>query len=215
MPRLTDYLPVKLVEEKPWGPSQLGDRVYDEKFGILQAPLQPFADMEFYRRRCAIRGRGVVVAYLDIDKFKDFNRAYLETKVDHLVLPRFMEAVEAHVYAHGFAYRYGGDEYALLLPNMDAELAAAFLNQLRRKVGEVEYPGTDKKTTVSIGFVLVGLDSHLTDREALRLANQAKNHAKQGGRDRLATYVGDLFRQEDLRFLARQGNVAARRSRRS
>ena len=52
----------------------------------------------------------------NIDKFKDFNTKYGETQIDVRLLPRFMAALEAHVYSRGFAYRFGGDEYVVLLP---------------------------------------------------------------------------------------------------
>ena len=204
MPRLTDYLSIQQVEKIPWGPALPPDRVYDEKFGILQAPKQFFLDLSYFRRKCALRGRGVIVAYLDIDNFKKFNQHYLETKVDHLVLPRFMETIEAHVYMHGDAYRYGGDEYVLMLPNMDHELGNVFLDQLRRRVAEVRYPETEMKTTISVGYIHVDPDSHLTDREAVKIANVAKNYAKKKGKNRLATYHGPKFTEDELYIVSKK-----------
>src|SRR6516162_9933128 len=58
-----------------------------------------------------LRGIILAIAFLDIDDFKTFNTKYGETKIDLNLLPRFMQALEAHVYHHGHAYRQGGDEY--------------------------------------------------------------------------------------------------------
>jgi hypothetical protein len=47
---------------------------------------------------------------LDIGLFKDFNTAFGEPRVDRDVLPIFMSELEAHIYWHGYAYKFGGDE---------------------------------------------------------------------------------------------------------
>ncbi len=120
------------------------------------------------------------------------------------MLPRFMEAIEAHVYAHGFAYRYGGDEYVLMLPNMDVEVGSLFLEQLRRRVAQIEYPETSKRTTISIGFIHLDQNSYLTEREALSKANEAKNYAKKRGRDRIATYRGPRSDDSELYIIGRR-----------
>jgi diguanylate cyclase (GGDEF)-like protein len=208
MPRLTDYLSVQQVVEafKRRGRLQLrgGDdfvnRKFDEKFGILQSPNQFFEDLRYYRRVCGLRGNGVIVAYIDIDDFKKINQLLgAEARVDQLVLPRFMEAIEAHVFTHGHAYRYGGDEYVLLLPNMDDALGGFFLEQLRQKVAALRYPEVEVKTTISIGLVFVEEDSFLTEWDALERANRAKNYAKnEGGKNCIATYRGPLFDESAL-----------------
>jgi len=163
MPRLTDYLSVQQIVEalqnkgrlQERGEDDFSQRKYDDKFGILQSPNQFHDDLIFYRQICAVRGAGVIVAFIDIDDFKKINELLgAEARVDRLVLPRFMEAIEAHIFTHGRAYRYGGDEYVLLLPNMDAGLGGFFLEQLRRRLADMSYPETTARTTVSIGFVL-------------------------------------------------------------
>lgn len=52
------------------------------------------------------------------DKDVEVRRVALlgEVEVDRKILPRFMRTIEAHVFARGFAYRFGGDEYVLLIP---------------------------------------------------------------------------------------------------
>jgi diguanylate cyclase (GGDEF)-like protein len=208
MPRLTDYLSIRQIRDTLQSRGQLqghneensSKRRYDEKFGILQAPQQFFEDLPLYRRSCKLRGTGVVVAYIDIDDFKKVNeKLKTEAKVDQLVLPRFMETIEAHVYEHGHAYRYGGDEYVLMIPNIDSELGGVFLEKLRQKVGMVQYFDTGVQTTISIGFIYVEPDSFLTDWDALELANRAKAFAKsEGGKNCVVTYRGPYFDKGEL-----------------
>jgi diguanylate cyclase (GGDEF)-like protein len=201
MPRLLDFLSIQEVESHPTAAfNQLAERKYDEKFHILQAPELLLDDLRYYRRVCDARGVAVNVAYIDIDNFKQkFNSKYNEVQVDRLVLPRFMQSLEAHTFEHGFAYRFGGDEYVLLLPNMTFELAAHFLDDLRRRVAAVQYLDIAERTTISVGFCHLEADSYLTNCEAIERANSAKSFAKASGKDRVAAYQkgnaqdGELF----------------------
>jgi diguanylate cyclase (GGDEF)-like protein len=143
----------------------------------------------------------VGIAFLDIDKFKDFNTEVGHTNVNRLVLPVFMRAVEAHIYGHGHAYRMSGDEYALLMPNADADLAMAFMSGLRRRVATLRFLGTDKGITLSIGLCVADRDCFLTDEELLQKAEQAMSFAKSEGRNRVAGYAGKLFDATELRIL--------------
>jgi hypothetical protein len=106
-PSLSDVLTLERAEHLDAGSSFL-QRQFDEKFHILQAPALFLPDLHYYRSKCGVRMIPVSIAFLDIDKFKDFNSEVGETLVDRQVLPVFMRALEAHIYGHGFAYRYGG-----------------------------------------------------------------------------------------------------------
>jgi diguanylate cyclase (GGDEF)-like protein len=198
MPRIAELLSIQALEENPRG-EPLAPREYDEKFHILQSPKLFIKDLNHYRCLCEERGATVIAAYIDIDDFKaKFNTPYSETQVDRRVLPLFMQALDAHVFQHGFAYRQGGDEYLLLLPNLSRHLGISFLDALRLNLSQLEYRDIGERTTVSIGFCCVDPDSYLTDREIEELANRAKNFAKSSGKNCIATYSGTGFEDGDL-----------------
>ena len=136
----------------------------------------------------------VSIAFLDIDKFKDFNSEVGETHVDRHVLPVFMRAVEAHIYGHGFAYRFGGDEYALLMPNADADLACLSSSGTSRECGLMEhglrFARSRRKITitVSVGLCVADRDCHLTDGELLqkgRTGEELCQNGREGSRGRI------------------------------
>jgi diguanylate cyclase (GGDEF)-like protein len=199
-PSLSDMLTLEQVEKRDTG-TRFPERQYDEKFHLLQTHNLFIPDLHYYRAKCGMRGIPVAIAFMDIDKFKDFNTAVGEMDVDRHVLPVFMRSVEAHIYSHGHAYRYGGDEYALLMPNADADLAMAFVSGLRKRVAALRFFGTDKTITVSVGLCVADRDCFLTDRELLQKAQRAKDFAKKEGRDRVAGYAGTLFDESELRVL--------------
>jgi len=201
VPQLTEFFPVQRVEAelaKEHAPPRA--REFDEKFHILQAPSLFLDDLDRARKAAALRGILVAAAYLDIDKFKDFNTEKGEPYVDRYVLPKFMRVLEAHVYTRGHAYRYGGDEYCVLLNNVTEEEALTSMNRLRERLGNLTYDGTDRRTTVSVGVVVVRPDCHLTGHEVEQATAAAKKFAKDAGRDRVATYNSPLLQEGDLRI---------------
>lgn len=198
IPELTDYLSIRHAEAALPTPLTLRDREYDEKFHILEAPSLFLPDLAYYRRRARFRGVPVAVAYLDIDDFKSWNTRYGETRVDIDLLAPFMEAIEAHVFSHGHAYRFGGDEYVLTLPNMAPEWSVPFLRALQERISTTAYRGIPRGPTVTMGLVTVEVDCVLTDREVQERANMAKNHAKATEKGRIATFSGPLFRDSDV-----------------
>ena len=90
----------------------------------------------------------------------------------------------------------------ILLPNVNMWEARQTLDDIRHRVGQLSFEGTNRKTTISVGFVLLDPESYLTDREAEERANRAKRFAKDSGRNRVASYRGELFRDEDLYIIA-------------
>jgi diguanylate cyclase (GGDEF)-like protein len=87
--------------------------------------------------------------------------------------------------------RFGGDEFAVLFPQTDADHARAIMEQLRAEIARTAIaPGTDPADpplhcAVSVGLAaLPGEAASLTD--VLALADSALYQAKNAGRDRVA-----------------------------
>lgn len=198
IPRLSDFLALERVEKLSQDYSRLPGRQFDEKFHILQAAALVRTDLRYFRQACGLRGCSVTLAYVDIDNFKQFNTKYGESAVDLRILPVFMRELEACVFFRGYAYRQGGDEYIVLLPNVDGRMSLPLLNDIRRRLEALSYGNVDERTTVSIGVCVVDPECFLTEREVEERANRAKNHAKEKGRNCIVAYHGSLFRDEDL-----------------
>ena len=199
-PKIIDFLSIQYAEISLNMNRSLhqGQRTYDEKFKILNAPSLFIPDLSYYRSACELRGLPLCVAYMDIDDFKEFNTEYGEPRVDRDVLPRFMTALEAHIYSHGLAYRYGGDEYVILLPNMSSSRAAKFLKFFQKNLEQLKYFQIKKYTTVSIGIFEVCENCIQTDREVEERAASAKKFAKENGKNCIATYKEESFADKDL-----------------
>ncbi|MCC6901475.1 MAG: GGDEF domain-containing protein [Polyangiaceae bacterium] len=178
IPKLTDFLSIRFAAEAMAGAPALEARAYDEKFHVLEAPRLFFPDLAHFRHECELRTADLVVVYVDIDDFKAVNAKLTETVVDLKVLTPFLEIIEAWAFARAHAYRFGGDEYVLLVPNAGRALAETLLGELRRRITSAVFSGTDIHLSVSMGACVVDPDCPLTDREILGRANLAKSRAK-------------------------------------
>lgn len=205
--RLADYLSVQHAEELISRSDRviLGERAYDEKFRILLAPSLFLPDLSYYRTICELRAVPVSVAYLDIDHFKDFNSKYREPRVDRDVLPRFMSALEAHLFSHGYAYRYGGDEYVALLPNTSLAQASDLFFTFQKQLESLEFFEIEDRLSISVGICEVTEDCALTDHEVEERSAYAKSVAKGKGRNCICVMTGPNYNDEDVQLARRSG----------
>lgn len=103
-----------------------------EKFGILRANSQVEVDFAASKADPA----GVALLFFDVDHFKQLNTKYTETVVDSAVLRPLQELIRVLVVGRGFAYSVGGDEFIVLLRNVNPTEALAFAERLRTSIGE-------------------------------------------------------------------------------
>jgi diguanylate cyclase (GGDEF)-like protein len=143
------------------------------------------------------------VAMVDVDHFKRFNDRYGHDAGDHVL--RLVAARLAQAPGGSTAYRYGGEEFALLFPGKGAEECVPHLEDLRETVETSRFtmrrrfrprskPSAPKgrKTrepitiTVSIG-VAERNHRHATADQVVLAADKALYRAKEGGRNRVST----------------------------
>ncbi len=86
---LRDILTLEQVEKMDVQ-APLQERQYDEKFHLLQAPSLFLSDLSFFRGKCGVRGLPLAIAFLDIDKFKEFNTTVGNT---NMFVAQFVEEI--------------------------------------------------------------------------------------------------------------------------
>jgi diguanylate cyclase (GGDEF)-like protein len=141
---------------------------------------------EFRResQRAERAGTPLSVIALDIDDFKQVNDTWGHETGD-LVLRGLAEALAAAIRTIDLAARLGGEEFAILLPNTDAEGAQGVAERIQRDLAEMTVPaGSDTvRATASFGISsfpdLAALPDLLTD------ADRSLYAAKRGGKNRI------------------------------
>lgn len=124
-----------------------------------------------------------VVLMLDIDHFKDVNDTYGHVDGDQ-VLKSLAAIFKDQVREHDLVARLGGEEFAIILPGVDASGGARIAERIRDAVQQsiIATPHAALRVTVSIGgAVATGSDPETV----LRHSDQALYRAKQAGRNRV------------------------------
>ena len=135
-------------------------------------------------RRHAHPDAGVWLAVLDIDHFKRVNDTYGHLIGDEvlLLLARLMRSSFRF---HDQLYRFGGEEFVVLMRSDSVEHAHAALERLRERVQAYAFPQVGT-ITVSIGYSI--LLSNDTPSGAFGRADKAVYHAKEHGRNQVCSY---------------------------
>ena len=143
-------------------------------------------------------GGSYTLAMMDVDHFKKFNDNYGHESGDQAL--RMVASRLSHITGGGRAYRYGGEEFAVVFPGKASEEVYVYLDRMRRVIEQSSFVvrgkdrrrkgksgigrGSKKETnvTVSVGLASCNGD-HLAPAEVLRMADQALYKAKAKGRN--------------------------------
>ena len=143
-------------------------------------------DLQVLQSRTERYGHNYAVVLCDVDFFKAYNDRYGHLAGDD-VLRRVAATISSGLRTGDTAYRYGGEEFLVVLPEQDVE-AAAITDRLRRAVEGLGIPHADGGPggvlTISAG-VAVSSGSGDTDG-LLKAADEALYAAKSEGRNRVA-----------------------------
>jgi diguanylate cyclase (GGDEF)-like protein len=128
-------------------------------------------------------GSGLAVIIADIDQFKPLNDEFGHLLGDE-VLRQVSSLFHQQLRKIDVVCRYGGEEFAILLSQTNAEHAVGVAEKLRRSVEGWQFPGVPRTVTISAG--IASFPDHGTTRdELIRAADTGLYAAKQAGRNRV------------------------------
>ncbi len=125
--------------------------------------------------------------FIDLDHFKNVNDTY-----GHLIGSKLLR--ELATFLRGslrlidYAFRYGGDEFVILLPQTDKESASTVARRLREQLNATVFirdEGLNLRVTASIGLATFPGDA-TTKADLIQMADQAMYHVKNTTRDNIA-----------------------------
>lgn len=136
--------------------------------------------------RMARYEHGMAVLMVDIDHFKRVNDEFGHLLGDE-VLRHISVLFTQNLRKLDILCRYGGEEFAILLPETTGENAKKVAEKLRRKIESHNFTGVPRPVTVSIGHA--DYPAHGTTRdELIKAADEALYAAKQAGRNRVVSH---------------------------
>jgi diguanylate cyclase (GGDEF)-like protein len=150
--------------------------------------LRIMEEIERARRGCL----GMAVIMADIDQFKRLNDEFGHVLGDE-VLRQVSSLFHQQLRKIDVVCRYGGEEFGILVTQVNAEQALGVADKLRKMVEEWPFPGVPRTVTISAGAA--AFPEHGTTRDELvRAADSALYAAKQAGRNRVC--LGPLARRQ-------------------
>lgn len=179
---LADYIAIALENARL--------TISDHCTGLFNARhLNYVLEAEIYRS--SRFGHEFSVVFMDLDDFKKVNDTY-----GHLLGSRFLrmvgDLIKAQLRVIDSAFRYGGDEFVLLLPHTSKPNALVMVRRLREALNSGEFSlekGRSLKMTASYGVASFPADAG-TAQDLLRMADEALYRVKSTTRDDIAV-AGD------------------------
>lgn len=119
----------------------------------------------------------------DIDHFKKVNDQYGHP-IGDLVLQAVSKVLSSSIRKADFVGRYGGEEFAILLPNTDAAGALFFCETVRKKIAETKVKSANSTVSVTMSFgISESSNFDETASDWLSRSDAALYKAKEGGRN--------------------------------
>jgi diguanylate cyclase (GGDEF)-like protein len=143
-------------------------------------------ELEAYRSQRARYGRRASLAVCDVDLFKQYNDRFGHIAGDE-ALRRIAQAMRDQLRASDRVFRYGGEEFVVVLPEQGLDEAASAVDRLRQEVehlGIAAPSGPAGVLTVSAGVAELDADD-ANGKEWIERADEALYRAKALGRNRV------------------------------
>gem|GEM_PF-553359 len=128
-------------------------------------------------------GHNFTLAILDIDFFKKYNDHYGHPQGD-IALKTVSEKIITYIKRpNDFAFRIGGEEFAIIFSNLDKEMTEQYLNEIRKGIEslciEHSQSSVSKHLTMSFGACIISPESKLDEEKTYIEADKALYLAKE------------------------------------
>lgn len=153
--------------------------------------LQLHEDLESMRGHAERYGHGYSVILCDVDFFKSYNDNYGHQAGDEMLV-KVANTVTEYLRSGDKAYRYGGEEFLIVLPEQSLEAAINVADRISKAVEGLASPHDAKAQpgtiTISAGVAALSSREEETIEGLLSKADDALYCAKRAGRNRVVGY---------------------------
>jgi diguanylate cyclase (GGDEF)-like protein len=135
--------------------------------------------------RCHRYGRALSLVMMDIDHFKLINDEHGHLAGDY-VLKQLATAIREKIRREDVFARYGGEELAIILPEIDVHGAATTAEKLRKLIEKHHFVFENERIPVTLSAGVAEIGDKVSDSEQLIAAADARLYeAKEAGRNRV------------------------------
>lgn len=179
---LTMALVLVLFREKQVELADLAEQ--DALTGLYnRLSLDSIANREM--QRALEREAALSLILIDLDHFKTVNDRFGHQAGDR-ALCRTAELIEGVIRDTDYAFRYGGEEFMVMLPGAESEQARQVAERLRQQLSSCDFRIDDEPIDLRASFGVVACrPESMSWDECVALADRALYRAKRGGRDRV------------------------------
>ncbi|WLR51653.1 diguanylate cyclase [Bacillus tianshenii] len=159
--------------------------------GLTQVSNRRFFDLTIEKEMNGSNEKGTPLSLIlfDIDYFKKYNDTYGHSMGDQTLI-QVAKVAAQQVEAYGHVCRYGGEEFAIILPNTDTQQAKQIGEQLRNAINAVQIPHHSSEIaphiTISLGLTSEVVEKGRQKEGLIEKADQALYESKAKGRNVLS-----------------------------
>jgi diguanylate cyclase (GGDEF)-like protein len=169
-------------------PADYSSGLYDHLTGALSRQAFDIRLQE-EMERARLYQYNLSLVFLDIDHFKEVNDTYGHARGD-VILISFVERIKAKLRTTDLLFRFGGDEFVLILQGVDQSRGPDLVQHLLNDVASLQFLGDPPLTvTFSAGVAYFPADGD-TAGILLEAADKRVYHAKRAGRGRITGQLG-------------------------
>jgi len=202
-----------LTEMVNWGESARKRAVTDDLTGLYN---RGFFDVSLKRTisEALSAGEPLCLAMADLDGFGRLNSLHGE-ETCNLVIRKAAEVFRQGFTDRDILTRYGGDEFAFILPGRNLQEAEELCDDVCRRMRALRIETNRKGETilVSTSIGIAALSDRVSFGEDLvKMADEALYRAKETGRGRALSYSGrkDVMRKSDIQSIAAKNRIVLR-----
>lgn len=152
-----------------------------------------YAELRQAKRRTTDKAPYFALAFIDIDNFKVINDRYGHLIGDEVLL-LVSQLMKSTFRVEDVLFRFGGEEFIVILNNCDLEICRRVLERFRKKIESFSFPLIEH-LTISIGFTLI--EKAINYDVVVSRADRALYHVKQHGKNGCKSYE-ELVEQKQL-----------------
>lgn len=152
-------------------------QVFNKRY-FLETLEREMGRAQRYRRELSL-------IMFDIDRFKKINDTYGHLAGDH-VLKHLALVIKSRIRREDILSRYGGEEFAIILPEIDSANATQFAEKIRLLVEKAVFKFEDTEIPVTISIGVTCYTPDVEDVNAfIKIADERLYEAKMSGRNRV------------------------------